>query len=105
MTKKDLKKLSRSELLEIILMLKENEKSLQDENKKLAEQLMKLSERITLRQLALSVDESLGGAVAEMEDKYFAFKKSAENYRMLMEEFGADAIQKKLSSNTPKTDK
>ena len=95
MKEKELKNLKRSELLEIILMLKKNEQDLLEQNKKLTEQLMKLSERISLRQLALSADDALGTAVTEMDDAYFAFKRSAEKYRTLMEELGADAIQGK----------
>ncbi len=95
MTEKELRRLKRSELLEIILMLKENEKKLQEENQQLVEKLMKLSERISLRQLALSADDALGTAVSEMDEAYFAFKGAAERYRVLMEELGADAIQGK----------
>ncbi len=95
MKEKELKNLKRSELLEIILMLKKSEQELQEENKKLAEQLIELSKRISLRQLALSADDALGTAVTEMDDAYIAFKRSAEKYCILMEELGADAIQGK----------
>ncbi len=90
MDNKELKRLKRSELLEIILMLKENEKTLQEENRDLKEQLTRLTKEISSRRSALASDDVLGRSFEEMEKTYLAFKNAAKKYCVLMEEVGAD---------------
>ncbi len=93
MTDKELKRLSRSELLEIILMLKENEKKLQEENKKLSEKLSKISKQISVRRKALASDNALGNSFDEMDKAYETFKSAAVKFRVLLEESGSDVAQ------------
>ncbi len=95
MTDKELKRLSRSELLEIILMMKENEKKLQEENSELHQQLDKLSKQISARKNALISDNALGNSFEEMDKAYALFKKASSKYRVLLEESGSDIVQDK----------
>ncbi len=88
MKEKDLKKLKRSELIEIILMLKENEKVLMEQNRQ-------LSERIVARNLTLSTDKDLGMAAIELECAFTEMKMAARKYKALLEEIGMDAIEKR----------
>ncbi len=96
---KALKKLKRSELLEIILLLKEREKTLREENENLTEQLEKFSERIAIRENALKMDNVLGAAFSQVEEAYFEFQKLVLKYQILIEEVGADLVEKKLCAN------
>ena len=99
MTDKELKRLTRSELLEIILMLKEKERVLAEENQVLSEKLEKISEQILAKKSALAADNALGNAFAEMNKAYSMFKKKAVKYHVLLEEAGMNAVGKKQNSN------
>ncbi len=93
MTDKELKRLSRTELLEIILMMKENEKKLQEENKKLSEELGKISRQISARRNALLSDNALGNSFEEMDKAYDMFKIASVKFRVLLEESGSNIAQ------------
>ncbi len=97
--KKNLKKLKRSELLDIIVLLKEREKTLKAQNENLTHQLEKFSERIAIRENALKMDDVLGAAFRQVEDAYFEFQKLILKYQVLIEEVGADLVEKKLCAN------
>ncbi len=89
-----LRKLRRTELLEIILMLQKSEQSLQEENQSLKEQLDKINEKMAIRRQLLKEDKKLGVAVKQMENTYSMFRNSADQYYILLEELGADIAEK-----------
>ena len=90
-----LRKLRRSELLEIILMLKENEKSMEQENEDLKEELKIIKKKIDLRKTALEKDQALGNAASELEDSFYEFRRKAAMYYALLEESGENAVEGK----------
>ncbi len=90
-----LRKLRRSELLEIILMLKENEKSMEQENEDLKEELKIIKQKIDFRKTALEKDDTLGNAATELADSFYEFRHKAAVYYALLEESGENAVEGK----------
>lgn len=90
-----LRKLKRSELLEIILMLKENEKSLEQEKNELKNQLEIIKKKIDIRKTALEKDDTLGNAATELEDSFYEFRRKAAMYYAILEELGENAVEDK----------
>ncbi len=88
-----LKKLKRTDLLEIILLLKEKEKSLEEENQDLREQLEALKKKVNLRKNALKKDDALGSEATNLENLFYDFINKAAMYYALLEELGENAAE------------
>ncbi len=92
-----LRRLNRSELLEIILLLKENEKALEKENKELAARLESITKKVIARRTALKADNAFSSAACELEETYFTFKRAAARYYAMLEELGENIVEDRIN--------
>ncbi len=83
MTDKDFKRLNRTELLEVILMLQKRERELLTENQDLREQTQSLKEKLNARQWMLNV--ILGSTALETDETFAALREAVHRYRAGLE--------------------
>lgn len=88
MTDKELKKLSRSELLEIILMLQQNQEKLISENNTLKAEL---DRRATM----VRSNTSFGEVAVQLDNAMKEFKFAADRYILRLEKEAAYIIESK----------
>ncbi len=88
MTDKELKKLKRSELLEIILVLQDKQDELQAENDRLRHEL-------EYRHEMLLSDEAFGGPAAKLSSAIKELKQAADAYLLRMEEESEKIVSKR----------
>ncbi len=88
MTDKELKKLKRSELLEIILLLQDKQELLIEENKQ-------LKSKLEARHQKLLDDEAFGGVAASLNAAIKELKRSADSYLLKLEEETEKVINSK----------
>ncbi len=83
MTDRDLKRLNRTELLEVILLLQKKEQELLTENQDLREQTQSLKEKLNARQWMLNV--ILGSMALETDETFSSLKEAVHRYRADLE--------------------
>ena len=90
MTDKELKRLSRIELLEIVRMLQQNEKRLSEENEQLKNEL-------NFRRSLISKSESYGNAQETLDQAVSFLNKTVKLYQLMLERDTADLLKKSES--------
>ncbi len=91
MTDKELKRLSRMELLEIIHILQKSEQQLLAENKRLQEELYGRRELLTETGTFADVADALDAAVKQLQD-------TAKQYQLLLESESSKIVTRLSSS-------
>lgn len=88
MTDKELKKLSRAELLKIILMLQQNQEKLARENRTLKLELER-------RRILVQNDEAFGDVAVQLDEALKELKTAADQYILRLEIEAANIIESK----------
>lgn len=86
MTDKDLRRLSRADLIEIIYELKKNEVRLTKENEELRQQLEN-------RRILIENAGSIAEAAVKLNDLFAVAQRTADDYLMNIAQLGKSAVQ------------